>query len=173
LSLGHYSDGWSMEYGDGGQYTVEILLNGKVMAEAADEGNGGPILLEYKVNDHKAIDKAVLDYLIRTDEDFGPNSQYDFIRETVKTGKVDDSDYACFIQSLVLEFKNRKTYKYYFKQDYKLVALIKKVNGLIHYAASPTDDEKGLLVFIKKQKGYNEKDVITFVRPEYLTNTII
>ena len=173
LSLGHYSDGWSMEYGDGGQYNVEILLNGKVMAEATDEGYGGPLLLEYKVDDHKAIDKAVFDYLIRTDEDFGPDSQYDFIREAVKAGKVDDSDYACFIQSLVLEFKKRKTYKHYFKQEYPLVALIEKVNGFVHYAAFPTDDEKGLLAFIKEQKEYNEKDVITFVRPEYLTKTII
>ena len=42
LSLAHYSDGWSMEYGEGGSYTVDVLLNGKIMARAFEEGNGGP-----------------------------------------------------------------------------------------------------------------------------------
>ena len=174
LSLAHYSDGWSMEYGEGGSYTVDVLLNGKIMARAFEEGNGGPLLVEYEVTDHKAVDRAVLDYLMRTDEDYSPNSKYEFVRKTIETGEVSDSEYACFIQSLVLEFKNRKNYKNYFeKKGYKLVALIKKINGLITYAMSPTDDEEDLTAYIKTIKGYNEKDVITFIRPDYLANSII
>ena len=106
LSLAHYSEGWSMEYGEGGSYHCELVYNGKVVAELFEEGNGGP--LDYRFTDpamEKEVGDAVLACLKRTDKDYGPNSQYDFCKNATEAG---DCEYGTLVNVLIKENDKRK-----------------------------------------------------------------
>lgn len=120
LSLAHYQDGWSMEYGEGGSYNVEVLLNGEKVATVTEYGNGGPVDVTYLTNNQKEVDDAVLTYLKRTDEDYGPNTKYEWCKNITKAS---DTEYACFVSSLTDIYNNRKKALNFYKKGYKLVGL--------------------------------------------------
>ena len=124
LSLAHFQDGWSMEYGEGGSYHCELLYKGKPVTELTEEGNGGPLNYWFK---DKAVEKevsdAVIAFLKRTEpEDYGPNSQYEWCRNITKAG---DCEYSMVANALLDEYDRRKTVAKYLKKGYNVVMLVK------------------------------------------------
>ena len=164
ISLGHFQDGWSMEYGEGGSYHVEVLHNGKVVAEVFEEGNGGSAIVRYVDRNHKAIDKAVLDFLARTEEDYGPNTKYSFCKEAIEKGKASDLEYTSMIQSLLDIYDYRKKAKNYFKKGYNLV-LVAQNDHSTSVAASCDPRQDHLLNYAKKQGLIEPKTDITYLTP--------
>lgn len=119
LSLANYSDGWSMEYGEGGSYSVDILLNGKKVANVIEEGNGGPVMIYYEAGaDRKELGDKVLTFLKRTNKHYRPDSAYDFCKNATSAS---DTEYATFVNDMldVIEFNKRA--KTAFKKGYKSV----------------------------------------------------
>lgn len=167
LSLAHYQDGWSMEYGEGGSYNVEVLLNGKKVATVTEYGNGGPVDVTYLTNNHKEVDDAVLTYLKRTDEDYGPNSKYEWCRN-IKNAS--DTEYACFVTSLTDIYNHRKKALSFYKKGYQTVAFAD--NGYqTNIVAFVSNDQKLALNFMK-EKNPNAKKIY-FITQDDLEQTII
>jgi len=168
ISLGHYEDGWSREWGEGGSYHVELLFNEKKVAEAFEEGNGGMLDLNFTVADHKDVDKAVADFLLRTDETFRPGGKFS---KYFNPEKVSADDYAMFIAKLITEYEIRKDAKKYLKKGYKTVCSIQgEVSA--RTVASYNEDKNAILAHIQ-EKGYNKNnETITFYSENDLTSDL-
>jgi hypothetical protein len=163
LSLAHYQDGWSEEYGEGGSYDVELLYKGKKVAEIVEFGNGGPVAIYgLSVVDEKEVGDAILTFLRRTDEAYGPNSKFDFCKNATKSS---DLEYAAIVQDLVNHYMRIKEAKSYFKKGYKMVCFV--INELgDKVVASPRINKEELYQYVVAKK---------YVQPEskilYLTET--
>lgn len=145
LSLANYSDGWSMEYGEGGSYTCDILVDGKKAATVIEEGNGGPVMVYYEGRDHSSVDDKVLAFLKRTNKSYGPESEYDFCKNATKAG---DTEYSTFVNDMLDVIEFSKFAKSAFKKGYKSAIEINMgwqahrikggkpndYNGLVEYA---------------------------------------
>lgn len=162
LSLSNYEDGWSMEYGSGGSYSVDITLQGKTVANVIEEGNGGPVIVNYKPNiNKKEIDNAILTFLKRKVEDYGADSKCDIFKNTVVAT---DTEYSAAVAELLSEHQVTKFCNKQFKAGYQLVIILSSgyQDKLI---ASKIDDEKQLLQYIKTQKDLIHAKVKGFRRP--------
>ena len=121
LSLAHYSEGWSMEYGEGGSYLCELVYNGKVVAELFEEGNGGP--LDYRFTDpamEKEVGDAVLTCLKRVDKDYGPDSKYDFCKNATEAS---ECEYGTLVNELVYEKDRRKNAEKMLKKGWPMAGI--------------------------------------------------
>lgn len=121
LSLAHYSEGWSMEYGEGGSYHCELVYNGKVVAELTEYGNGRS--LDYRFEDQaieKEVGDAVLVFLRRTNEDYGPNSKYDFCKNATEAS---ECEYETLINELVYEKDRRKSAEKLLKKGWAMAGI--------------------------------------------------
>lgn len=145
LSLTNFQDGWSMEYGEGGSYTADVMYKGKKIANVIEEGFGGPIIITYAVKDHKDADKAILTFLNRTSEYY---KDLDNVKDYLKDN---DVTYASMINSLLKRHDYVRIVKKQFKQGYKIVYLLDE--GRQYRYFSSTKDENSLLEQIKS-KGY-------------------
>ena len=168
LSLAHFQDGWSMEYGEGGSYHCEVLFNDKVIAEAEEEGNGGPLNIWFKDTNHEECDNAVLTFLKRVDKDYGPDSKYDLCKNITKAS---ESEYSSMIAYLLDTYQERKDAKKYFKQGYVLVALV-NTNYSQRIVATKKNNKDDLLEYIKQQNYYkpNESEVNFYTEEEIINN---
>ena len=169
LSIAHFQDGWSMEYGEGGSYHCEVLFNGKIIAEAEEEGNGGPLNVRFKDVEHKDCDNAVLTFLKRVDKDYGPDSKYEWCRNITKTS---ESEYSSMIAYLLDVYKTRKDVTNYLKKGYRLVASIVN-NFQTNVVATLNPDEERLMSYIKSQNYYTDESTITFYTKNSMLNSII
>lgn len=143
LSLANYEDGWSMEYGAGGSYTVDVMFNGKKVANVIEEGNGGPVMISYYTKDHKVEDKKVLECLSRIDDDF---KDLDKVNDYLKTN---DVTYATLIEALLNRKTILKEVNKLFKKGYMLVACFD--NGYQSRQVATIDtNEQALLDYAKK-----------------------
>jgi len=162
ISLAHFQDGWGMEYGEGGSYCVDILLNGKKVAQAMEYGNGGPInIYGLDKSNEKDLSTAVIAFLKRTNEDYGPNSQYDFCRNVTKAG---DCEYSSMINDLLDIYDYRKKAKNYIKKGYNLV-LVAQNDYATHVAASQNPSREHLLEYAKRQKLVGDKTNVIYITP--------
>ena len=161
LSLANYSDGWSMEYGEGGSYTCDILVDGKKAATVIEEGNGGPVMVHYEGRDHSSVDDKVLAFLKRTNKDYGPDSKYDFCKNATKAG---DTEYAMFVNDMLDVVEFSKHAKSAFKKGYKSIMEINVGCQCHTIKGGRYDDYEGLVSYAKKQ-GINadEADKIHFL----------
>jgi hypothetical protein len=169
LSIAHFQDGWSMEYGKGGSYHCEVLFNGKIIAEAEEEGNGGPLNIWFKDVEHKDCDNAVLTFLKRVDKDYGPDSKYEWCRNITKAS---ESEYSSMIAYLLDVYKTRKDVTNYLKKGYRLVASIVN-NFQTNVVATLNPDEERLMSYIKSQNYYTDESTITFYTKNSMLNSII
>jgi hypothetical protein len=169
LSLAHFQDGWSMEYGEGGSYHCEVLFNGKVIAEAEEEGNGGPLNIWFKDTNHEECDNAVLTFLKRVDKDYGPDSKYNLCKNITKAS---ESEYSSMIAYLLDVYKTRKDVTNYLKKGYRLVASIVN-NFQTNVVATLNPDEERLMSYIKSQNYYTDESTITFYTKNSMLNSII
>lgn len=174
LSLANFQDGWSMEWGEGGSYHCDLLYNGKKVCELCEEGNGGPIRT-YNLTDRatmKKVEKAILDYLVRTNEDYGPNTKYKFCLEAVENGKATDCEYSTLAEGLIDEYEKRKNFAKYIKKGYKLVGIFDL--GWTNTIVATCGDENHLREYAKLN---NIKGNLTCYTREqaqdYLDNKII
>ena len=152
LSLANFEDGWSMEYGSGGSYTADVLLNGKRVATIEEAGDGGCANVHYVNKDHKAEDALVLAFLKRVDPHYGPDSEFDFYKNTTEAS---DSEYTSLVSCLLLEREAIKYAKKQFKAGYILVMVL--TDGFQDsFIASRIDDEQRLTDYAKN-KGYLTK----------------
>lgn len=164
LSLGHYQDGWSMEYGEGGSYHCELLYKNVVVAELFEEGNGGPLNIWFKdATKEQEVDDAILKFLKRTDEDYGPNSQYELCRNITKAT---DCEYSCLASALLDEYSKRKDVLKYIKKGYKYVAIVED-KDLCGWRICSGNDEAKLRAYISG-KGYT--GTITVYNEETVKN---
>lgn len=148
LSLAEYEDGWSMEYGKGGSYSVNIILNGKDVGSVFEEGNGGPVMVYYEHGtDRKELDDKVLAFLKRTNKSYGPDSEYDFCKNATKAG---DMEYSAFVNDMVDVIEFNKHAKAAFKKGYKSIMEI-NIGCQCHTIKSGRyDDYEGLVAYAKK-----------------------
>lgn len=143
LSLANYEDGWSMEYGAGGSYTVDVMLNGKKVANVIEEGNGGPVMIDFYNKDHKDEDKKVLECLSRIDDGFKDlDKMPSYLKE-------EDVTYATLIEALLNRKAILKEVNKFFRQGYLVVASFD--NGYqSRQVASKVLNEQALLDYAKK-----------------------
>lgn len=162
LSLANYEDGWSMEYGSGGSYTVDVLYNGKHFATVMEAGNGGCAMVEYTDRkNHQAGDDAVLAFLKRTNEHYGLNSEYDFCKNATSAS---DTEYSSLIEDLLTELQVIKFAKKQFKAGHVLVMVL--ANGYQNSFISSQIDDEQLLIDYAKSKGYLNKFKVKGFRRE-------
>lgn len=171
LSLAHFQDGWSMEYGEGGSYQCDLLYKGKKVCTLMEEGNGGPLNIYGEADNAtmKEVEKAIITYLARTNEDYGPNSKYDFCKEAVKNCKATDCEYSTLANDLIDEYETRKKMAKWFKQGYKVVGKFDFGYGNT-MVASGNDSRDNLLQYAKKN---NIKGELTCYHADYLENKTI
>ena len=162
LSLAHFQDGWSMEYGKGGSYQVEILLNGKKVAVALEEGNGGSIDIDFVEGiNQEEVSNAVVNFLKRTNKDYGPNTMYEFCKNITTAGSC---EYSSMINDLLDSYDYRKKAKSYFKKGYNLMIAID--NGYTnHYVASGNPSKENLLNYAKSKNLIHKDSKLTYFEP--------
>ena len=148
LSLTDFQDGWSMEYGEGGSYHCNLTLNGKVVAEITEEGNGGPI--DYRFN-NDAVENETLDliknFLGRVDQDY---------KDVKNIKKGDSNDYlisgdclvSCAIEQMLHRYDKVKVAKSAFKKGYKMVGIIEQDYQWSHLCTC-TDNKEAVLAKLK------------------------
>lgn len=165
LSLINYEDGWSMEYGSGGSYSVDITLNGIIVANVIEEGNGGPVIVKHKVKNVKEVDTAILTFLKRVVDEYGQNSAYDYCKNVMEAS---DLEYSSLINSLLAERNLVKFSTKRFKEGYQLIMVLSD-NTSDHLFASKVDNEQSMIDYMKTQPNLNKLRVKGFRRPTAIT----
>jgi len=122
LSIANFEDGWSMEWGQGGSYHCDLLFKGKVIAELTEEGNGGCLGIYRKADKAlvKEAEDAILKCLKRCNENYGPDSKYDFCKNATEAS---DTEYASLVEDLLHEYNKRKDIAKSLKKGYTLVGV--------------------------------------------------
>lgn len=165
LSIANYQDGWSMEYGEGGSYTCDITYNGVNVAHIIEEGNGGPIMIDYYTKNHKAEDNKVLECLSRLDDDF---KDLDKMPSYLKTN---DVTYATLVNQLLAAQQKVKVANKMFKQGYVLVGIFDE-GYQFSYIGNKVDNEQAILAHAKTQGLVKKSTKVSFFRASNVAQAI-
>ena len=157
----------SLEFGSEGGLQAELWLDGNTyVGKLFQEGNGGMANFTWNANliteTREKIKQYVFDFLLRNDEDFGPNSKYEFMRDKTPT-KIDDDDIEMLITILEEEYDARRIVAKSLRNGYKSVARVNQgyqFRYVQYYVNDITKEE--VSDFLKKNKiTYETIDIYT------------
>lgn len=135
LTVKNYQTFPSMEWGENGGMQADLYYKGKFLARVLQEGNGGCAIsyMQTKSETEWAdFKKAIFDFLLRNDKDFGPNSQYKWMRDKTPE-KIDDDDMEIAINLIKLRHDHIKEAEKALKKDYGKIAIVEKGYETTYY----------------------------------------
>ena len=117
----------SMEFGEEGGLQVDIYLLGKKIGTLYNAGDGGcaNFTTDGGSENYTKLAKAVFDFLIRVDKDFGPNSQYDWMRKKTSYKNISDDDLLSAAELIEERFYDFKAVQKIFKKGRKSAVILK------------------------------------------------
>ena len=157
----------SQEFGPTGGLQAEVWLGDHTyVGTLFQAGDGGMANFTWNGNltteTREQIKQYVFDFLIRNDEDFGPKSKYEFMRDKTPA-KINDDDFESLICILEEEYDTRKEIAKSFKKGFKSVARINQgyqFSYVQYYVSDIT--EKEVSDFLKKKNiAYETIDIYT------------
>lgn len=138
LEVRNYQTFPSMEWGEDGGLQADLYYNGKFLARIYNEGNGGCAIAYMQTkNDIECSDfkKACFDFLIRNDKNFGPQSQYEFMRDKTPNN-LDDDDFETVINLLKERHDHIKEGERALKRNWGKIAIIDEGYKFHYYMCS-------------------------------------
>lgn len=172
LSLANFQDFYSRDWGEGGGYTVDILLNGQKVAMAYEEGNGGELDVDYVENAPiEDFKNAVLTFLKRVDASYGPNTKFSWHKDQTKVGNMDISS---AIENLLdlKEMRKNKQLMDFFAKGAKLVASIESQDEIKAWVSGSFNDDKDVFENHLVSKYGNDKTIWIFSQSDLRAKTM-
>jgi len=138
LEVKNYQTFPSMEWGEDGGLRADLYYKGKFLARVLQEGNGGSAIAYMQTKNEiewAEFKQACFDFLMRNDNNFGPNSQYDFMRDKTAE-KIDDDDLEMVINLLKERHDHIKESEKALKKNYGKIAVVDKGYQIQYYMCS-------------------------------------
>lgn len=134
----------SMEWGDEGGLQAEVYLNNKLMGTLYQAGDGGCANFTYNSSeDYTELAKAALTFLKRVDKNYGPNSEYDWLKNKKTCRDIGDDDIEAVVTNIEEYYDDVKEAAKSFRAGYKTVVALKSVwqTDYLQYGSSNVTDE--------------------------------
>lgn len=156
----------SMEWGDEGGLQADLYLNGIKILRLYQEGNGGPAItyLTEEGSIHLGeIRSKGLEFLKRVDKNYGPNTEYNWLKnKTVKT--FNDDDWEAVINNIEEYFDLVRNAAHSFRAGYKAVVCLQNdlQTRFLQYKVSDITEAE-VREYMKKtglDKEYNEIKIL-------------
>lgn len=159
----------SMEWGDEGGMQADVYFKGNHVMQVFQEGNGGCAITyptEYFKTHRFAVERECLKFLKRIDNDYGPDSPYEWLKNKKvavcdiskpREDLINDDDWEALVNNIEEYYDDVKSASNSFKAGFLAVACLKnnfETAFLQFRVADVTDDE--VRVFLKK-KGLETK----------------
>ena len=116
----------SLEWGPTGGLQAEVCLNGKLIGTLYQAGDGGCANFTYNNSaDYAELAKAALAFLKRVDENYGPNSKYEWLKNKKTYQDIGDDDIEAVITDIEEYYDDVKQAAKSFRAGYKAVVVLK------------------------------------------------
>ena len=122
----------SIEFGEEGGLQVDIYLLGKKIGTLYNAGDGGcaDFTTDGGSENYTKLAKAVFDFLTRADKDFGPNSQYEWMRKKTSYKDISDDDILSAAELIEERFYEFKAVQKIFKKGRKSAVILKNDSSI-------------------------------------------
>jgi len=145
LEVRNYQTFPSMEWGENGGLQADLYFNNKFLARVYNEGNGGCAIAYMQTKNEtewNEFKQACFDFLLRNDKDFGPNSQYEWMRKKTPE-RIDDDDLELVVNLLYKRHLHIKEAEKALKNNYGKIVVCNKGYQFKYYMCSflMTDDK--------------------------------
>mgnify|MGYP003290648368 CR=1 FL=1 len=163
IEVKNYQTFPSMEWGENGGLRADIYYKGKYVVQVYNEGNGGMAIETYQIKDQELINdfkKSVHSFLLRNDKNYGPNSEFKWLRD--KTAEsIDGDDLEEFVNLVYLHHEKIAEINKGLKKGYAKLAVCDLGYEIKYYHCSYIMDERTFKEKVQDKKCTNNFKLYT------------